>query len=346
MRFNRYIATVFLSGLTLATFAGNPDRSGSSGGAQLLVNPWAKSGGLGGSNTASITGAEAMFSNVGGLASTKKTEIIFNSTNYLGGSDVKLSAIGFSQRLGESSVIGINVVNMNFGEIDVTTTDLPDGGAGTFKPTYSNIGLSYAKEFSSSISGGLTVRIFNESISDIKGSGVCLDAGIRYVTGKKENVHLGISLKNVGAPYSYSGDGIAIQVELNDQQLTTNQRADKFELPALVNIGFAYDFHLDAESKNILTLNGNFSSNSFQKDLFQFGADFGFKKLFAVRAGYFVENAGGSASVSNTNALTGLSAGFSAGLPIGEEGQFTIDYAYRDTRLFDGIHTIGVRLNL
>jgi len=136
------------------SWAGNKDRAGSAGASQLLINPWARSGGLGNSNMASVRGLESSFLNVAGLASTKRTEIGFTYSDYLVGSDIKINAFGISQRVGETSVLSLTVSSMNVGDIEITTEDIPDGGIGNFSPTFSNLALSYAKEFSNSIYGG------------------------------------------------------------------------------------------------------------------------------------------------------------------------------------------------
>lgn len=344
----KLIVSTALSILVLPVFAGNPDRAGSAGAGQLRINPWAMSGGLSNANSAFATGAEAIYSNVAGLAFTRKTEVIFTNTNFLSGADVNIAAIGFSQKLGESGVIGFNVVSLGFGEIERTTTDNPDGGQGTFKPGFSNIGISYAKAFSNTIYGGLTLRIINEGLSDSRASGIALDAGVRYVTGEKRNIKFGISVKNVGPPYSYGGDGIAIQANIDDQLITVDQRSDKFELPSLVNIGAAYDFHFDEEEKNILSLMGTFTSNSFGKDQLQFGAEFSFFNRIKLRAGYLSERKAETGNIEISNVITGPSAGFSALLPFGSDKKstFSIDYSYRSTNPFNGIHSIGARINL
>lgn len=329
-----------------AALAGNPDRAGSNGAAQLLINPWAKSSGLANAGSATITGAEAIFQNVSGLAFTRKTEIMFNTSNYLVGSGINVSALGFSQKVGEASVIGISLTNMSFGDIEITTTDIPDGGVGTFRINFSNIGVSYAKTFSNSIYGGMTLRLLSERLANVGATGVAIDAGIRYVTGKRENLRFGISLRNLGPPMSYKGDALAVQVNQNDQPFTLLQRSDKFELPSQLNIGVAYDFIFTESLK--LTANGNFASNAFSKDQFMTGLEMNIQERLAVRAGYMIENKGNSTYYSGvTNAWTGLGCGFSVMLPLNKDGgKFSFDYSYRSTNPFRGIHTVGGRLNL
>ena len=143
---NKIIKSLFLS-LTMVTCisvnAGNEDRAGSAGATELLINPWARSSGWADAAVSSITGLEAIFTNVAGLAYTDKTEIIFARTNWLGNiSGIGLNGAGLAQRVGETSVIGISVVSMNYGDIPITTTELPEGGIGNFSPRSMNFNLA------------------------------------------------------------------------------------------------------------------------------------------------------------------------------------------------------------
>lgn len=327
--------------------AGNPDRAGSAGATQLLVNPWARSNGWSLANSATLLGAEGMFGNVAGLAHVRKTELLFTSTRWLEGSGVKINAVGFGQKLGESGVIGISATTFSFGDVPVTTIDQPEGGLGTFSPTQANIGLAYSKAFSNSIFGGMLVRVVSESIANVRTSGVCFDAGIQYVTGPTDNIHFGIALKNVGPAMHFSGDGLSLQGLLvgGDHTLTLQQRSADFELPSMMNIGAAYDLNISELHR--VTIAGTFTSNSFTKDQFILGAEYAFKKMVHVRGGYLYEKNVTDKEQRET-VFTGPSAGVSLDFHFGEEKKSTvaIDYAYRATNPFSGVHSIGVRLSL
>ena len=184
--------------LPASLIAGNGERAGTGGATELLINPWARSSGFGGFNSSNARGVEAMNLNIGGLAYTKKSEVIFSRSQWLKGSDVSVNAFGLSQRVSSDGVIGVSIFSMNFGEIDVTTNDLPDGGIGKFTPQLINFALAYSKEFSNSIRGGLAVRGIQHSIADLKASGFSLDAGIQYTTGQFDQFKLGIALRNIG----------------------------------------------------------------------------------------------------------------------------------------------------
>ena len=148
MIYNKIKFFILLSLSFNVAFAGNEDRAGSAGATELLVNPWARSSAWGSAGVSSVNGLEGMFLNVAGLAYADKTEIQFSRTNWLGSiTGIGLNAAGLAQRVGESGVIGLSFTSMNYGDFQITTTELPEGGIGTFNPSSTNFNLAYAKKF-------------------------------------------------------------------------------------------------------------------------------------------------------------------------------------------------------
>jgi len=361
------------AGLTVLLFwttvkAGDPSRAGQSGASELLINPWASSSGFANANTSCVQGIEAQFLNVAGTAFTKQTEVILGNTEYLGGSGINIAVAGLCQHVGDAGAIGLSIASMSFGSIPITTYDNPEGGVGNFTPSYINIGLSYARAFSDNIYGGINFKLVSESISNVDALGVAVDAGIQYVAdvaGGKKNLHFGISLKNVGPQMKYSGDGLAFETNNpNDvatgstNTMTVEQRSQGYELPSLVNIGAAYDFHIlkdsNGTSMHRITVAANFTSNSFIQDEEEIGVEYGFRSFLSIRVGYDYEKGiFGGLSTDPTNGgrltvFTGACAGFTLQLPFGKGkmSSFGISYAYRATNPFTGCNTIGIRMNL
>jgi Type IX secretion system protein PorV len=327
-------------------WGGNPDRAGSAGAGHLLINPWARSSGLANSGMASINGIEAIHLNVAGLAFVRKTELLFTNTQYLVGTGIKINSLGFGQRVGENGAIGFSVASMSFGDIPITEVNLPEGGIGSFSPSYTNIGVSYAKGFSNSIFGGITMRLISESISNVRAQGAAFDAGIRYVTGENDQLRFGIALKNVGPPMRYRGDGLSITavIPTTGTDITLEQRSEKYELPSLVNVGFAYDFILAENMK--LTANLQYTSNSFTRDQYGVGGEFSFRERFILRAGYQWED-GVTSEEERTTVFVGPHAGLTVQVPTSQSGSVIgLDYSYRVTNPFDGVHSIGAHITL
>lgn len=300
-------------------FAGNDQRIGEAGASELLVNPWAKSSGWGDAGAACVNGIESVFSNIAGLSFSQKLEVAFSHTQYMVPSGIMLNNGGVAVRVGKekNGVLAVSVMNMSWGEIEITTNNMPDGTGGTFNPSYTIIGLSYAREFSNSIHGGLTVKLVNESIATISSSGVCFDAGIQYVTGLgkdknkeryRDNLKFGIALKNVGSTMKYSGDGLSffgISPD-SDHRISLSQRSQEFEMPSLIRIGLSYDIHfwqlakpndnesddeeeLEYISNNKLVIAATFTANSYTQDQISLGLEYSFKNILYLRAGYTYE---------------------------------------------------------
>ncbi len=338
------------------SWAGNPDRSGEAGAYELLMNGWGRTSGVFGMNSANVGGLEAMQLNPAGLAFTKKTEILFARTHWLQGSEVFINAAGIAQKFGKDkgNVVGVTINALDFGEIERTTTSLPEGGIGTYKPGFLNIGVGYSRAFSNSIYAGVVFRLINERIDDASATGFCIDAGIQYVTGPRENIHFGIALRNVGTPMKFSGDGLNFRGSATegDFAATQSQRTQRFELPSQLNLGAAYDWYIDKAKENPdhrLTFMANFTSNSFGKDQFGGGLEYGWRNIVMVRGGYRYED-GITQFETRTSAFTGLAAGMSVQVPLtkkkNEGATLGVDYSYRATSPFKGTHTYGVRINL
>ena len=332
-----------------SVWAGNEDRAGSAGATDLLINPWARSSAWGSAGLSSVNGLEAVFLNVAGLAYADQTEVQFCRTNWMGNiSGIGLNSAGLAQRVGEAGVLGISFVSLNYGDIEITTTALPEGGIGYFNPSSTNFTVSYAKKFSSSISGGMNLKVVSQSISNVSAQGVAIDAGIRYVTGDQDNIKFAISLKNVGPPMSYSGDGLSLDMLNPSTSLSIGmvQRSSSFEMPSQLSIGTSYDFIFSENS--VLTAAGSFSANSFSRDQFHGGLKWKVitdKASFGLMGGFVYEQGIFNADEMAT-ALSGPCGGFSFEFPFGDSGSnIGINYAYRQSVL-GGIHTVGGRINI
>jgi hypothetical protein len=387
----RTLLICIMLGFFAVAFAGNKDRSGQSGAQHLLIDPWARSSGWSSCGVAETRGLESVFSNIAGVAFVKKTEISFTRTQYFAGTPhggVNINAVGIAQGLTarnketgrrvDLGTIAISVFAMGFGDIRTTTVGEPDGDGSIFSPKLNYIGVHYAKSFNRYIHGGVSFKIVNESISDLRSNGIAIDVGVQYLSGAYENFKIGVALKNLGVPMRYKGDGISEKVVIQGTNYvsTLEQRASDFELPALLTIGLSYDFLIFSEEYQLMskqnrkeegltrhdaihrvTLAGSFIANAYSRDNFAIGIEYGFMKYFQVRAGYLIESfsireiEGKKKFFVNPESIyLGPSAGVTVGVPLAKKGKgnqmLLFDYAYRFTNFWKGNHYIGVKIAL
>lgn len=349
--------TMWALALSMTALAGNRDRTGQAGAGELLMNPWGRSGGLFGLNAANINGVEAMKVNIAGLSKVTKTEVGFAHTRYLAGTGMSISNLGVGYNLGDIGVIGVNIMSLGLGDIPITTENSPEGGIGSYKPSFLNFSVGLGHTFSKNMSAGINVTYVNEALSNIRASAVGFDAGVQYTNGKRDNLHIGIALRNIGTNLRFSGDGFNFNGSTPDfsKELTVSSRSEKFALPSQLNIGVAYDFYLDEEKakenempKHRFTPMFSFISNAFNSDWLGLGAEYSFQEKFMLRAAYRYEKDNFDKTTSTT-VYSGLSAGLTLQTKINKNenaSTVALDYAFKPTRIANGVHTLGVRLQL
>lgn len=329
--------------------AGNPDRQGEAGAYELLMNPWARSAGLHTLPTSMVRGVEAMRLNIAGLSRINKLEAVIGHSVYLEGTDIRMNSIGLSSRVGKSGAIGISLMALDFGDIPVTTTNQPEGTGATFSPSFFNLGIGYSYTFENKISVGALVRLVSETTADLSAFGFAIDAGVQYVTGEEDNFKFGISLRNIGSPMRFSGEGLSVQGPSPNgggYELTFDQRSARYELPSVLNIGLSYDFL--PGTKNRITVLGNFTANSFSRDQIGAGIEYALNEMFMLRGAYKYD-VGANADALDAPIYSGISAGASLDVPVSKSNKnmrLGIDYAFRASKVWGGTHNFGIRLNI
>jgi len=338
-----------LVSISLIAQQGGDGRTGEAGASQLLINPWGQSSGMAGANTASAKGVESMFLNVAGLTRTESTELTFAQSTF---SECLISGFGFSQKLGEG-VLGFSVFSIDFGDIERTTYDNPDGTLGTYSAQFANLALSYSYQFSYNMSAGITTRMISQNAAEVSANSFCVDAGVHYQTGRNNQAKFGITLKNWGPRVSFGGDGDDVTgiPSGRENEMTLEYRSAPFEIPTLINIGGSYDFLIytgDGSEMFRLTLSETFVSNSFSKDQFLTGLEISFKEMVTLRGGFAYEYGmfEDYYSIDNSTSHTGPSAGISFEAPISSETRFGLDYSFRAQSPFSAVHTFGARIIL
>ncbi len=353
---SKAIVAICALGMSFNAVAGNKDRSGQSGAPEMSINPWARSTGLFAINTASVSGLEAMKLNIAGLAQDSSTEVGLSSGIYLTGTNITISNLGVAQKLGESGVIGLNIMSMGFGDIQATDYFNPEG-YGSFRPQFLNIELGFAKQFSTHINAGFAMTYVSEQVSNIIAQGLAFEAGIQYVTGKRDNFHFGIALRNIGTNMRFSGNGFSVNADQPQASptfaITATYPSDKFAMPTYLNIGASYDLFLDenhlaskdATPSHRLSVIANFTSNSFNNDYLGAGLEYGFKDMVMLRAAYRYEK-GITSSTETTTMFSGIAAGATVQHRIGATGPMVaFDYSYRPTqRPANGVHMLALRM--
>jgi len=281
-----------------------------------------------------VRGAEALFGNPAGLAlGDSKTEVMFSHATWL--ADMNVNYIAYAQQLGGYGSLGLNVKVLSVGDIVRTTEEAPDGTGDVFRPTFTSIGATYARELTDRASFGATIRLISESVLQTHATGVSFDFGFQYDTGVR-GIRVGAAMQNFGPAQLFSGaefDRNLLIPEDDPQSAnrTLSGSSATSELPSLFAGSVSWPV---VQGVNELSLHGLYQSNSFNVDEFRMGAEYGLRKSYFLRVGYKL--------TSSDTELFGLTYGFGVTLPMGAS-KLQLDYAGQPvSNFFDDVQHVGL----
>jgi len=258
---------------------GDESRIGTSGGNQVLVPVGARGIALAGSERVYSSGLESVYWNPAGLARSQSPTVLASSMDLF--NDMGVNYFGASGNFDKLGMLGVTVKSIDMGDIPVTTVEDMDGlGGGTFKPTLTTMGITYANSFSDRSFFGVTGKIVYESIPRATASALALDIGVQY-TGLAgvDGLGLGLVLSNIGTDMHYEGSGLTSQGTTEDGISDfMNREASYDKLPSTYNMSLSY-------SVAGAILGVTYTSHNFSYDELNLGGEYTLNDMFHLRAG-------------------------------------------------------------
>jgi len=328
----------------VATGSAQNKRVGTAAAPELQIPIGARDLAMGGSTIAVSEGVEAIYWNPAGLGKmTSSAEAMFSNMSYIADIGVNYGAVAGS--FGQFGTVALSVKSLNFGDINITTVDDPDGlGGRVFSPAFVTVGLTYARSLTEAISAGGTVKIISEQIHRVAASGVAFDFGVQYnKLGGIPGFSVGVAVKNIGGQMKFDGSGLLRDATASDVARGVQKfksEAASFELPSTIEIGMSYQRNIGDNFGAIV--NGTFTNNNLYLDEYRLGAELAYKfesmSLFA-RAGAAVTPKDQNAEAENV-----FGACFGAGITTNAAGvNITLDYAYRSAQFFNANQVFSVK---
>ena len=341
------LGAIMLLSLPSVGRAGDPTRVGTAGAPELLIPVGARGVALGDAYVSGITGIEAIFWNPAGLAQNSGgVDVLFSHMNYI--ADIGVNYVGIGTRIGTLGNFALTLKSLSFGDITQTTDQFPDGGIGTYSPSYVTMGLTYAKGLTDRIYVGASVKYVSEKIMRETATGVAFDAGIQYKTDV--GLKFGIAVRNIGSSMQFAGDDMSYLATVpgsnpNAPQTPLYVEASSFDMPSTFDIGASYDLVMNDENK--VTVIATFRNDNYGTDKYMGALEYNFDETVFLRGGWiFATSVNGSGLVSDgDDNIFGPTAGIGIQTSLGGS-QLNIDYAYRATQFFVGNNIFSVRLGI
>jgi hypothetical protein len=341
--FTLCLICLLLLGIVVTGSAQNK-RIGTAAAPELLIPVGARDLAMAGSSMAVSEGVEAIHWNPAGLGKmTSSAEAMFSNMSYIADIGVNYGAVAGS--FGQFGTVALSIKSINFGDINITTVDDPDGvGGRVFSPAFVTVGLSFARSLTDAISAGGTVKLVSEQIHRVSASGVAFDFGVQYNRlGGIPGFSVGVAVKNIGGQMKFDGSGLlrdAIASDAGRGVQKFKSEAASFELPSTIEIGLSYQRNFGDNFGALV--NGTFINNNLFLDEYRLGTELEYKfeslSLFA-RTGVAVTPKDQNAEQENV-----FGACFGGGVTTNAAGiNITLDYAYRSAQFFNANHVFSLK---
>ncbi len=305
-------------------------------GAQFLkIGIGAREAAMGGAAASISSGVSAVHWNPAGVADVEGFSGMFANTRWIG--DYVHNFVAVALPITDGYAAELSVVHFTSGLIPVTTVVDDKGSGALYEISDLAIGATVAGYLSENFSFGVTMKYISQAIGGMKANGIAFDVGTLYQLHRFNDLRFGFVISNLGPEMQYQGGELVITSELfpglrhrpADAMLITNP----YSLPLYVRSGISIDA-LHGVEDHSLRVAAEFITFSDTPEQFLVGAEYGWKDLVFLRAGYRF----GHEQIK-------LSAG--AGVQYdGGDIRGSIDYAFTQTKTLGLIHRISVKLNV
>lgn len=320
--------------LVLPAAVHGQDKAGTTAATFLGIGADARGMAMGNAQVAVADGPSALYWNPSGIVETSGTSVAFSTTSWL--VDSRLSYVGAVVDAGGLGQFGLSVLALDFGEMEVTNEENPDGTGELFTPLSFAAGVTYAKALTDRFAIGGTVKFVQERIWNERASGAALDLGVRYTTPFR-GLRIGMTLTNFGSNMQLDGKDLYEPIDRNGQSgdnpnLPGRLETDSWALPLAFRVGVSIDAFETASQRLVVSADALAPSDNAQSA--SFGGEYSFRELFYVRGGYRQAFA---ADLDDQ----GWALGFGLRYAFGNLGLHA-DYSFREQQPFGTPQTLSI----
>lgn len=313
-----------MKGQLLPTFGG--ERAGLSALSFLKNDMSPRSQAMGGASVALDGDAYAAYQNPAAMTDLGTTGISM-SHYFIGGGIHQSWLSGVKTLEGGESAFGLSFNMLNSGAIEERTEFQPGGTGNMIYANNMAIGLSYARMLSTQFELGLTLKYIYEQLGPYYNHTGAVDLGFLYHTDWKE-LQFAVMVQNFGGNSSLSGTFISSGYNrVQSGQLEDNT------LPNVFSLGVSMVPYETQEHRLLTSVQLNHPNDNAEN--YRLGAEYQWRKLLAVRAGYKINVAGQSWPTF----------GFGIRYPMGGHPVY-VDYSVNPTNNFGFQQNVGIRIEL
>jgi long-subunit fatty acid transport protein len=299
----------------------------------LKIGVGARAIGMGGAYAAVADDISSIYWNPAGLARMTSGEAAFNHVNWI--ADVKYDAASASVVVDGLGTLAVSFASTNVGDMEVTTTAVPEGTGELFTAGGTQMGVAFARNLTDKFSIGFNFKYIHEYIWNESANSVAIDFGTMYTAPVLNGVRIGASMSNFGPKMRMEGRDANALIKSgagNENIVNAQYEMGQFDLPLQFRAGISTDAIQDDNSRLTLAVDAVHPNDN--SEYVNSGVEYAWGHLLSVRAGY--------KSAFELGGEQGLTLG--GGLEYAMTTTVTVvaDYAYQDFGRLKEVHYFSV----
>jgi len=312
-------------------------KTGTTIGTFLLIEPNARVAGMGNAGASLDAGIEAFYYNPAAIGRASKIEVAVSHAEWIAGIDFNHLAVSYP--LGGAGTLVGSVTALGSGDMDVRTVSQPLGTGERYHVADLAIGLGWGRPITDRFTVGAQASWIQERIWNSSMSAVVFHLGTLYRVSDG-GVELGASLSNLGVGGQFDGRDLRVTFDQDPDQNGDNSAipAEMFteghSVPVLLRFGVGVPVRLDAVNRLRFAVDALHPSDNSES--LNLGAEYGFKQLFAFRAGW--------QHLLKEDAEGGLTLGAGLRGDMNNSFGYRFDYAFADIGRLEGTHRLTLGL--
>lgn len=309
----------------------------------LSVGTDARATGMGEAFTTMGGSSTAMFYNLAGIAGQNSfIDISTNQMKWLADIKYLSGAVAFAPFDGKYGVIGISLLNVNYGDFKFTQVANNEQGyvdiVGGPKPSAYVVGVGYGKELSNKFSVGGQVKYASQNLGEstvpvytkrTDNSGKV----VQDTTNQIREYAIGTFAFDFGTIYKTGLKSLAFGVSINNFSREIKYERESFQLPLSFKIGISMDlmdFVPDLGEDHSFFVSVDAVHPRAYPEYLNMGGEYVFSKTVTLRVGYI-----------SHHTEYGLTAGFGV-----QKFGVALDYSFMPHKIFNDIQRLSVRFAL
>ncbi len=244
------VLSVLVFAVTMSGQAQEPYRVGTTVASFLEIGYGSSGSAMGDAYVSVVQDLSSMYWNPAGLAYMNQSEAIFSYQPWI--ADISTSFTGVGLVLPSIGTIGLGLIHVGYGDMEVTTIEMQDGTGELFTATDMAFNLSYGRRLAQWFAFGASAKYVSSKIWHTSASSMALDLGVVVntqffsPTGRREHgLNIGMSISNYGTRMQYDGMDLLNPIDIlpyeegNYRAVQGQFKTEEWELPLIFRIGFS-----------------------------------------------------------------------------------------------------------